>query len=753
MGSGSSTRHHSAFQNAERTFKAAALIQRWYRRYVARLEMRRRCTWSIFQSIEYAGQQDQVKLHDFFSYLMDHFIPSSHNEREFLTRMFTEDRFAQDSEMEKCSDYESIEVPDSYTGPRLSFPLLPDHATALIEAFRLKQQLHARYVLNLLYETKKHLVQLPNINRVSTCYSEEITVCGDLHGQLDDLIFIFYKNGLPSPERSYVFNGDFVDRGKDSVEILMILFAFMLVYPKEFHLNRGNHEDHMVNLRYGFTKEVMNKYKIHGKEILRTLQDVFCWLPLATLIDEKVLILHGGVSDITDLELLDKIERNKIVSTMRCKTRQKSEKQMEEKGKANRKSSAQEPIPWFLPQSRSLPSSPLRLSSYKAHKTSRSSSIPCSGCLDGRELSRQVRSSVELELERCRQQAGLLVTGQKEEPSRSASEADSEAGELQKPTQEEWRQVVDILWSDPMAQEGCKANTIRGGGCYFGPDVTQQLLQKYNLQFLIRSHECKPEGYEYCHNRKVLTIFSASNYYEVGSNRGAYVKLGPALTPHIVQYQANKVTNTLTMRQRISRVEESALRALREKLFAHSSDLLSEFKKHDADKVGLITLSDWAAAVESVLHLGLPWRMLRSQLVNSSADNMLEYKSWLKNLAKEQLSHENIQSSLLETLYRNRSNLETIFRIIDSDHSGFISLDEFRQTWKLLSSHMNIDITDDCICDLARSIDFNKDGHIDINEFLEAFRLVEKSCLEGDTSECPQATNAKDSGCNSPGAC
>ncbi|XP_011895795.1 PREDICTED: serine/threonine-protein phosphatase with EF-hands 2 [Cercocebus atys] len=753
MGSGTSTRHHSAFQNAERTFKAAALIQRWYRRYVARLEMRRRCTWSIFQSIEYAGQQDQVKLHDFFSYLMDHFIPSSHNEREFLTRMFTEDRFAQDSEMEKCSDYESIEVPDSYTGPRLSFPLLPDHATALIEAFRLKQQLHARYVLNLLYETKKHLVQLPNINRVSTCYSEEITVCGDLHGQLDDLIFIFYKNGLPSPERSYVFNGDFVDRGKDSVEILMILFAFMLVYPKEFHLNRGNHEDHMVNLRYGFTKEVMNKYKIHGKEILRTLQDVFCWLPLATLIDEKVLILHGGVSDITDLELLDKIERNKIVSTMRCKTRQKSEKQMEEKGKANRKSSAQEPIPWFLPQSRSLPSSPLRLSSYKAHKTNRSSSIPCGGCLDWRELSRQVRSSVELELERCRQQAGLLVTGQKEEASRSAAEADSEAGELQKPTQEEWRQVVDILWSDPMAQEGCKANTIRGGGCYFGPDVTQQLLQKYNLQFLIRSHECKPEGYEFCHNRKVLTIFSASNYYEVGSNRGAYVKLGPALTPHIVQYQANKVTNTLTMRQRISRVEESALRALREKLFAHSSDLLSEFKKHDADKVGLITLSDWAAAVESVLHLGLPWRMLRSQLVNSSADNMLEYKSWLKNLAKEQLSHENIQSSLLETLYRNRSNLETIFRIIDSDHSGFISLDEFRQTWKLLSSHMNIDITDDCICDLARSIDFNKDGHIDINEFLEAFRLVEKSCLEGDTSECPQATNAKDSGCNSPGAC
>lgn len=53
--------------------------------------------------------------------------------------MFTEDRVPQDSEMEKCRDYESIEVPDTYMGPRLSFPLLPDHAAALLEAFRLRQ--------------------------------------------------------------------------------------------------------------------------------------------------------------------------------------------------------------------------------------------------------------------------------------------------------------------------------------------------------------------------------------------------------------------------------------------------------------------------------------------------------------------------------------------------------------------------------------------------------------------------------------
>ncbi|XP_037990103.1 serine/threonine-protein phosphatase with EF-hands 1 [Motacilla alba alba] len=649
-----------ADRRSENVIRAAVLIQKWYRFTMARLEMRRRYSLSIFQSIEYADEQDQLQLSNFFTFMLEHCThPDS------VSQIFTSPSAPQvvDEDLSLKEFEKKIDVPDSYYGPRLSFPLTVEDANALLHAFRNEQLLHARYVLQLLSETRRVLKEMPNITHLSTSYSKEITVCGDLHGNLDDLLLIFYKNGLPSEQNRYVFNGDFVDRGKNSMEILIILFAFLLIYPNDLHLNRGNHEDYIMNLRYGFTKEVSKKYKDHWKQILSLLRDVFSWLPLATIIDSKVLILHGGISDTTDLDFLNALERNKLKSLMRPP-----------KSVRNRQDQVKKRIPTTKP-SKHVASQPV------AGKT------------------QHISSSGSTEL-----------SGSNLPPD---------------PALKEWKQILDILWSDPRSQNGCTPNKCRGGGCYFGPDVTAKLFERYNLKMLIRSHEFKPEGYEISHDGKVITIFSASNYYEEGSNRGAYIKLNPELTPRFVQYQVSKFTRRQKLRERVGTIESSALKSLREKIYAHRSELISAFAQYDVNGTGRISVNDWAAAMESVLQLELPWRMLRSQLAQMNPDGEVDFMSCFYDLKMGQPIKE-AQPALAETLCRYRKDLEIIFNIIDKDHSGLISLEEFSQTWRLFTSHLGIEIQDDSIDKLVLSIDYNKDGHIDFNEFLEAFHVVHR---------------------------
>ncbi|XP_062433357.1 serine/threonine-protein phosphatase with EF-hands 1 [Rhea pennata] len=646
----------SAAKKSEKVIRAAILIQKWYRVTMARIEMRRRCCLSIFQSIEYADEQAQLQLSSFFAFMLDHF---SHPDADSY---FSESPVSQmtDSSLSLTEFEKRIDVPDSYCGPRLKFPLTTADANALLDAFKNEELLHARYVLQLLHETRRVLKEMPNITYLSTSYSKEITVCGDLHGKLDDLLMIFYKNGLPSEKNPYVFNGDFVDRGDYSMEILIILFAFLLIYPNDLHLNRGNHEDYIMNKRYGFTREVLRKYKIHGNVILKLLEDVFSWLPLATVVDSKVLILHGGISDTTDLDFLNVIERNKVKSLMRPP-----------KSVTDIKDQVKEKVPSTTPKK------------YSANQN---------------------------------------VSGKRKDASSSEPSPRRETSPC---AIKEWQQTLDILWSDPRNQRGCVPNKCRGGGCYFGPDITAKLFERYNLKMLIRSHECKQDGYEIGHGGKVITIFSASNYYEDGSNRGAYIKLNPDLSPRFIQYQVSKNTCRQNLQERVSTVELSALKALQEKIFAHRTELMEAFMNRDHTGAGKISVNDWAEAMESVLCLELPWRMLRSRLAQLTPDGCIDYATCFHNL-KLGKPVEEVQPALMETVCRFRKDLEVIFNFIDKDQSGLISLEEFHHTWRLFCVHMGIETDNEAIDKLAKSIDYNKDGNIDFNEFLEAFHVVHR---------------------------
>ena len=183
--------------------KATLLIQRWYRRYMARVEMKRRYTWTIFQNIEYSAEQDQVRLYNFFNDLLMH-MPEAAKQIKDQDQMSTSSAESLDDDFMDESDEsldEGIDEPKAYKGPHLTLPLEKQDLDMLINLFRKrKYKLHARYVAMILREGAKKLRRLDNINKTSTEVkgSKTVTVVGDLHGKLDDLLVILYKVRIPT---------------------------------------------------------------------------------------------------------------------------------------------------------------------------------------------------------------------------------------------------------------------------------------------------------------------------------------------------------------------------------------------------------------------------------------------------------------------------------------------------------------------------------------------------------------------------
>ena len=137
---------------------------------------------------------------------------------------------------------------------------------------------------------------------------------------------MFEYGGFP-PEANYLFLGDYVDRGKQSLETICLLLAYKIKYPENFFILRGNHECASINRIYGFYDEcaflthvssvwasvrVLTCCVCPGKrryniKLWKTFTDCFNCLPIAAIIDEKIFTMHGGLSP--DLQSMEQIRR------------------------------------------------------------------------------------------------------------------------------------------------------------------------------------------------------------------------------------------------------------------------------------------------------------------------------------------------------------------------------------------------------------------------------------------------------------
>eukprot|EP00927_Polykrikos_kofoidii_P062413 TRINITY_DN57227_c0_g1_i1.p1 TRINITY_DN57227_c0_g1~~TRINITY_DN57227_c0_g1_i1.p1 ORF type:complete len:305 (-),score=43.58 TRINITY_DN57227_c0_g1_i1:68-982(-) len=238
-----------------------------------------------------------------------------------------------------------------------------------------------------------------------------VTISGDIHGQFHDLMELFRIGGLP-PDTNYLFLGDYVDRGYFSVECVSLLFCFKVRYSQRITVLRGNHESRHITQIYGFYDECSRKYG--NPSIWKCFTDLFDYLPLTALVENRIFTQHGGLSP--NIENLDEVR-----------------------------------------------------------KIDRIQEVPHEG------------------------------------------------------------PMCDLLWSDPDDRLGWGVSP-RGAGYTFGQDQSEKFNQANGLTLIARAHQLIMEGYNWCHNQQVVTIFSAPNYCYRCGNQAAILEVDEDLRYTFVRF-------------------------------------------------------------------------------------------------------------------------------------------------------------------------------------------------------------------------
>jgi serine/threonine-protein phosphatase 4 catalytic subunit len=177
----------------------------------------------------------------------------------------------------------------------------------ILERLQKCELIREQEVKQLCDRAKEILVEESNVQHVDA----PVTICGDIHGQFYDLLELFRVSG-GIPDRSYLFLGDFVDRGYYSIETWLLLLALKVRYPDRITLLRGNHESRQITQVYGFYDECLKKYGT--TTVWRYCTDVFDYLSLVAIVEEKVMCVHGGLSPAIDtLDQIRALDRKQEV--------------------------------------------------------------------------------------------------------------------------------------------------------------------------------------------------------------------------------------------------------------------------------------------------------------------------------------------------------------------------------------------------------------------------------------------------------
>ncbi|KAL1723979.1 Metallo-dependent phosphatase-like protein [Schizophyllum commune] len=251
------------------------------------------------------------------------------------------------SSVERCREIIAeggCDVDKGYAGPKLpqdedgKYTITLEFVRAMIEWFKDGKALPKRYVWEIVLAANDIFSKEDSLVTLDIPEDVTIDVIGDVHGQYYDLLHLYSLTGEPSEKHYLLMNGDLVDRGSWSIEVILTALSFKWLYPKYMFINRGNHEAKDMNRSYGFEGEAKTK---HGEQSYKLFAHVFTTLPLATLIcaskpppsagkailspdgKKRYFVVHGGLFSkdgvtLEDIRKLDRIGKQPGTEGLMC---------------------------------------------------------------------------------------------------------------------------------------------------------------------------------------------------------------------------------------------------------------------------------------------------------------------------------------------------------------------------------------------------------------------------------------------------
>jgi len=263
----------------------------------------------------------------------------------------------------------------------------------------------------------------------------------------------------------------------------------------------------------------------------------------------------------------------------------------------------------------------------------------------------------------------------------------------------------------------------------FSSAFSKKWLADHKLGCLVRSHECQDRGFSATHDGKVLTLFSASNYYgDDEENDGAILVLSPLSNPpgKLLTFSPSYSKGgyeKLQIGQAAVKMETAAIQRVEVCLLDHRRELLAALKEKDVTGTGVIKAVEWAAVMNDVIPVKLPWLHMREKFVTPKGDGV-DYTGLTNKLhavfSGEDDAEGGATAEQKESLFRNRDSFIKLFRLLDKDGSGSLSREEFVNGCELLNSLMDgeealFEMSD--VDTFMKQLDANNDGEISFQEF------------------------------------